>query len=77
MNVKTSISLSEATLKAVDQMARARASNRSRVIEEAVRAYVAQRAREQRDQHDLAVLNREADGLNREVEDALAFQHEP
>ena len=77
MNVKTSISLSEATLKAVDQLARARATNRSRVIEEAVRAYVAQKARDQRDRRDLDRLNRAAGALNREVQESLAFQREP
>ncbi len=76
MRVKTSITLSEETLKVVDRLA-GKTSNRSRVIEQAVEAYAAARTRSARDARDLEVINRRADDLNREVAEALAFQEEP
>ena len=77
MNIKTSITLSPRTLRDVDDFAKGRASNRSRVIEEAVREYLVRRARGERDRRDIEVINRAADDLNREVDDALIFQREP
>jgi metal-responsive CopG/Arc/MetJ family transcriptional regulator len=75
MRVKTSITLSEEILKVVDRLA-GKTSNRSRVIEQAVEAYAAARVRSARDARDLEVINRRAEGLNREVAEALAFQEE-
>ena len=75
MRVKTSITLSEETLKVVDRLA-GKTSNRSRVIERAVEAYAAARTRSVRDARDLEIINRRADELNREVTEALAFQEE-
>lgn len=75
MRVKTSITLSEKTLKVVDRLA-GKTSNRSRIIEQAVEAYAAARARSARDARDLEVINRRADDLNREVAEALAFQED-
>jgi predicted transcriptional regulator len=75
MRVKTSITLSEETLKVVDRLA-GKTSNRSRIIEQAVEAYAAARLRRARDERDLEVINRRADELNREVNEALAFQEE-
>ncbi len=76
MRVKTSITLAEETLEAIDQLAGPEA-RRSRVIEEAILEYVERRRREQRDRRDLEILNRNAERLNREVEDVLAYQVEP
>jgi metal-responsive CopG/Arc/MetJ family transcriptional regulator len=73
MRVKTSITLSPETLKALDKVGGGRA-NRSRLIEEAVRAYVAARARAARDARDLEILDSAARDLNREMEDVLAYQ---
>ena len=39
--------------------------------------YVERRRRLERERRDLEILNRVADGLNREVEDILAYQAEP
>ncbi|MBI5544724.1 MAG: ribbon-helix-helix protein, CopG family [Deltaproteobacteria bacterium] len=75
MRVKTSITLSEKTLKIVDRLA-GKESNRSRIIEQAVEAFAAARARSERDARDLEVINRRADALNREVAEALAIQEE-
>ncbi len=76
MRLKTSITLPEELLRAVDRVA-GRGSNRSRVIEEAIHVYLTQRARAARDARDLDILNRDADALNREVADALELQEEP
>jgi predicted transcriptional regulator len=75
MKVKTSITLSPETLKAVDRLA-AKGSNRSRVIEQAVVEFIARRARAHRDARDIELLNAAADELNREMADALEYQGE-
>lgn len=75
MKVKTSITLSPEILLALDELAR-NVSNRSRLIEQAVVEFVARHQREARDKRDLEILNREADRLNREAEDVLAYQVE-
>jgi metal-responsive CopG/Arc/MetJ family transcriptional regulator len=76
MKIKTSITLSDLTIKAVDELAGPGIS-RSRVIEQAVLEFIERRRRQLREQKDLEILNRSADRLNREVEDVLAFQVEP
>jgi len=73
MRVKTSVTLSEETLRALDKVA-VTGANRSRLIEEAVREYLGRRARAARDARDLEILNRSATGLNREVQDVLECQ---
>jgi metal-responsive CopG/Arc/MetJ family transcriptional regulator len=70
MKVKTSVTLSEEIVRAIDEIG----GNRSRVIEEALSEYLVRRERQQRDARDLDILNRHAASLNREVEDALAYQ---
>ena len=76
MKLKTSVTLSEETVRAIDEVA-GRGGNRSRVIEEAVVEYLVRRSRERREARDLEILNRNAERLNREVEDVLAHQAEP
>ncbi|MFP3939491.1 MAG: ribbon-helix-helix protein, CopG family [Thermoanaerobaculia bacterium] len=76
MKKKTSVTLAEETVQAIDEIA-GEERNRSRVIEEAVREYVERRRREQRDRREVEILNRHAEELNREAEDVLAFQSEP
>ena len=71
--VKTSVTLSRQTLAALDRLA-GKTSSRSRVIEEAVNAYVAGRARAARDARDAAILDRIAPELEEELADALRFQ---
>jgi len=73
MRVKTSVTLSEEIIHALD----AAGGNRSRLVEEAVREYLARRQRLRRDARELEILNRHADRLNREMEDVLAYQDEP
>ncbi len=73
MRIKTSVTLSQETVRALDKAVGA-GSNRSRLVEEAVRDFLSRRARAAREAKDLAILNRTADELNREVRDVLAYQ---
>ena len=76
MKIKTSITLSEEILQEVDKLS-AQYGNRSMLIEQAVREFLAARARRVRDRHDIQILNRRADALNREAEDVLSYQVDP
>ena len=73
MRVKTSVTLDERVLKAIDKTT-TRTRSRSRVLEDAAREFLARRARATREARDLAILNESADGLNEEMEDVLAHQ---
>ncbi len=73
MKKKTSITLSEDVLEAIDQRS-GDARNRSDFIETAVRAYIAQLIRDEQNEKDLTIINRHADRLNTEAADVLAFQ---
>ena len=73
MKLKTSITISEDVLQAVDRLAR-RYKNRSEFIETAVRAFIGRLLREERDARDLEILNRNAERLNREAADVLEYQ---
>ena len=70
--VKTSVSLSEDLLQAVDALAGK--ASRSAWIERSVRASVQRALRRQRDETEVRLLNEHADSLNRESVDALAYQ---
>lgn len=76
MKRKTSVTLSEETVQAIEDVV-GPGANRSRVIEEAVNEYLERRRREARDRREIEILNRHADRLNREAEDVLAYQAEP
>ncbi len=75
MKVKTSITLSEDLVKAIDEYA-GKHNNRSEFIEKAVRAFIRQLVRKQEDARDLEIINRRADYLNREAIDVLTYQVE-
>ena len=70
--VKTSVSLSEGLLRAVDMLAGK--SSRSAWIERSVRASVRRALKRQRDDDEVRLLNEHAESLNRESADALAYQ---
>lgn len=72
MKVKTSVTLSDDLLRAVDELAKS--SSRSEVIERAVREYLAARARAARDARDLELMNTQADAYNVETADLLTYQ---
>jgi metal-responsive CopG/Arc/MetJ family transcriptional regulator len=74
MKIKTSITLSEELLEAIDTRARRCKKNRSEYIELAVAAYLDHMARAEQDARDLEIINRQFKELNREAEDVLAYQ---
>jgi metal-responsive CopG/Arc/MetJ family transcriptional regulator len=73
MKVKTSITLSEDLLEAIDQRVE-RYKNRSEFIEIAVWAFIAQMMRDEQNARDLQIINQRADYLNKEALDVLAYQ---
>jgi metal-responsive CopG/Arc/MetJ family transcriptional regulator len=73
MRVKTSVTIDEKVLRAIDR-AVTREKSRSRIIEDAARDYLTQRARLARDARDRGIIDRAADGLNAEMEDVLSYQ---
>jgi metal-responsive CopG/Arc/MetJ family transcriptional regulator len=75
MKIKTSITLSEDVLRAIDQI-NGESKNRSAFIELALREYLKKKAKKLRDEKDLEILNKSSKRLNREAEDVLAYQVE-
>ena len=75
MKVKTSITLTEETLQAVDKYAQPKRT-RSEFIEAAVKQFIRQLERDALSARDLEIINREADRLNKEAVDVLAYQVE-
>ncbi len=73
MKLKTSVTLSEDLVKMVDQAAR-KGEARSQALERLVREALAARARNEADERDRDLINRNADALNAEVQDALRYQ---
>ena len=75
MKVKTSITLSEELIRAMDALS-SQYGTRSALIEQAVRDFLATVARRQREAQDLEILNRRAEALNVEAADVLSYQVE-
>lgn len=73
MKVKTSITLSEDLIEAIDERS-AQFKNRSDFIETAIRAFIAQMIRDEQNAKDLAIINQRAYRLNQEAADVLAYQ---
>lgn len=73
MKEKTSVTLSPEILVGIDRLAGSRRS-RSAFIENVLRQYLRDRVRSERRAHDLAILNRYADELNRDAEGGLDEQ---
>jgi metal-responsive CopG/Arc/MetJ family transcriptional regulator len=73
MKEKTSITLSREVLTRIDRTAGSRQS-RSSFIESVLREHFRERARAQRDARELAIINRNAEQLNREALDGLEHQ---
>jgi metal-responsive CopG/Arc/MetJ family transcriptional regulator len=73
MKEKTSVTLSPEVLKGIDRLAGSKQS-RSAFIETVLQQYLRQRAREQRDARDMAIINRNAEQLNRDALDGLEYQ---
>ena len=73
MKIKTSITLSEEVLEAIDLYIGDYRS-RSEFLETAARKFIIQLARKKAEQRDLELINRIADSLNAEAEDVLTYQ---
>ena len=74
MRVKTSITLSEDLLKAVDHCTSQQRKTRSDFIETAVRTFIEQLTRDEQNARDLEIINQNADSLNQEAADVLEYQ---
>ena len=72
MKVKTSITLSDDLLEAINQ--RTGHKNRSEFIETALWSFIAQIFRNEQTAKDIQIINKRADYLNKEAEDVLAYQ---
>ena len=75
MKVKTSVTLSEELIRAIDALS-SQYGTRSALIERAVRDFLATAAQRQREARDLEILNRRAEALNTEAADVLSYQVE-
>jgi len=73
VRVKTSITLPKSLLGRIDRFDK----NRSALLERAALAYLAQMERQERDRNDLAILDRNADRMNREALETLEYQKLP
>ena len=73
MKVKTSVTLSSALLEEIDRLD----TNRSAFLERAARAWLSRAARTLRESRDAAILQRNAEALNREATDVLEYQGIP
>ena len=73
MKIKTSITLWDEVLKAID-LHMAKYKSRSEFLETAARKFIVQLARKEAEQRDLEIINRRADSLDAEAEDVLTYQ---
>ena len=73
MKVKTSITLSDEVIKAID-LHIGEYRSRSEFLETAARKFIMQLARKKAEQRDLEIINHQADSLNAEAEDVLNYQ---
>jgi metal-responsive CopG/Arc/MetJ family transcriptional regulator len=73
VRVKTSITLPSELLGRLDRIDK----NRSALLERAARAYLAHLESEERDLHDIEIIDRNADRLNREAVFTLEYQQLP
>lgn len=73
MKLKTSITISDDVLTAVDKLA-GRSLSRSALIERVLRSYIEHRARAMENTRELKKLNKGAKRLNAEAADVLEYQ---
>ena len=73
MKVKTSITLTSELIQAIDEYGQPY-KNRSDFIEAATWAFIKQIIRDQQNARDIEIINRNADRLNAEAVDVLAYQ---
>jgi metal-responsive CopG/Arc/MetJ family transcriptional regulator len=73
MKIKTSITLSDDLIKAIDQYGHSY-KNRSDFIETAVKSFVQQIIHQQQNIRDVEIINLNSERLNAEASDVLAYQ---
>ncbi len=73
MKIKTSVTLSNELVEAIDEYGQPY-KNRSDFIEAAIWAFIKQIVRDQQNARDIEIINRNADRLNEEALDVLAYQ---
>ncbi len=73
MKVKTSITLDETLLAALDK-GREEKKSRSDLIETAIREYLMRRDRAERYAREMELMDKYADEINAEAEDVLSYQ---
>lgn len=73
MKIKTSITLSNEVMEAIDQYI-GEFRSRSEFLETAARNYIAQLVRKKAEQRDFEIINQNADSLNAEALDVLTYQ---
>ena len=73
MKIKTSVTLSNELVEAIDVYGQPY-KNRSDFIEAAIWAFIKQIVRDQQNARDIEIINRNADRLNEEALDVLAYQ---
>ena len=76
MRTKTSITIPEELVIEIDRYG-AEYKNRSVFIEQAIRGYIKQIARQSQNKRDLEIINRNAERLNSETDDVLSYQVNP
>ena len=75
MKIKTSITISDALIKQLDNYLGSSGS-RSALIEQALREFLATKAQQVREAKDLEILNNRAEALDEEANDVLTYQVE-
>ena len=75
MKVKTSITLSQDILDQIDKST-TDSGSRSSFIEEVMRKYFESKERQIQDEKDFALLNKNAEKLNKEASEVLGYQVE-
>ena len=75
MKIKTSITISDVLIKQLDNYLGS-SGNRSALIEQALREFLATKAQQVREAKDLDILNNRAKALDEEANDVLTYQVE-
>jgi metal-responsive CopG/Arc/MetJ family transcriptional regulator len=73
MKVNTPLTLSDDLLQEIDRRS-TEFRSRSEFLELAARSFLQHLARTELEQRDLSIINRRAEALNAEAEDALSYQ---
>ena len=74
MRVRTSVTLPKELLIKIDALAGK--NKRSKIVESALRDYVAKESRKRLNKRDIEIINKNADLINQQVEETLEFQAE-